>query len=355
MSHTLYTIEFDQDDTLHYYVGITTNYKRRMEQHVNGSGAKWIKHNFTEDTLKNAKSQVVGEFTQTAKWEETKKTLELMVMHGINNVRGAEYCKPTPYTESDIQEKAYAVIHHLNRQDISHILSGLKKNMVQENVESAASSAAEPIAGGFKGSTGFAFGFTSAARAGMPAGSTRGRKYAGEDHWAKDCSNKGGLDRNPIDTPPDDVEILRKTMEGVKFSDGNKSTQSPTPTFLFGYPADVKPSNENGLEMQGICWTFYEEHQLKRQLNAHMSTEDIAQDHFRTEGAIAARVKRLSSSIPDVKPSNENGLEMQGICWTFYEEHQLKRQLNAHMSIKDIAQDHFRTEGAIVARVNQLC
>ena len=90
MSHTLYTIEFDQDDTLYYYVGITTDYNKRMEAHVKGSGAMWIKRNFTEDTRRNAKSQVIGKFTQNAKWEETKKTLELMVMHGINNVQGAK-------------------------------------------------------------------------------------------------------------------------------------------------------------------------------------------------------------------------------------------------------------------------
>ena len=87
MSYTLYTIEFDQDDTLYYYVGITRNYNKRMERHVNGSGATWIKRNFTEDTRRNAESQVIGKFTQNAKWEETKKTLELMVEHGINNVQ----------------------------------------------------------------------------------------------------------------------------------------------------------------------------------------------------------------------------------------------------------------------------
>ena len=87
MSYTLYTIEFDQDDTLYYYVGITRNYNKRMERHVNGSGATWIKRNFTEDTRRDAESQVIGKFTQNAKWEETKKTLELMVEHGMNNVQ----------------------------------------------------------------------------------------------------------------------------------------------------------------------------------------------------------------------------------------------------------------------------
>ena len=132
----------------------------------------------------------------------------------------------------------------------------------------ATSSGAEPTAGGSKGSTGFAFGFTSAARAEMPP--------------------------STFDTSPLDAEILRKTMEGIKLSDSNKSTQSPIPTSIFGDPTDVKPSDKNALQMQGEYWTFYEEHQLKRQMNAHMSIKDIAQEHFRTEGAIRARMKQLS-------------------------------------------------------------
>ena len=56
-----------------------------------------------------------GIFAQNAKWEETMKTLELMALHGINNVRDAEYCYPGPYTESDVMGMVYAVVHHLNR------------------------------------------------------------------------------------------------------------------------------------------------------------------------------------------------------------------------------------------------
>ena len=132
----------------------------------------------------------------------------------------------------------------------------------------ATSSGAEPTARGSKGSTGFAFGFASAARAEMPP--------------------------STFDTSPLDAEILRKTMEGIKLSDSNKSTQSPIPTSIFGDPTDVKPSDKNALQMQGEYWTFYEEHQLKRQMNANMSIKDIAQEHFRTEGAIRARMKQLS-------------------------------------------------------------
>ena len=60
---------------------------REWNDTFNGSGATWIKRNFTEDTRRNAESQVIGKFTQNAKWEETKKTLELMVEHGMNNVQ----------------------------------------------------------------------------------------------------------------------------------------------------------------------------------------------------------------------------------------------------------------------------
>ena len=119
-----------------------------MEQHLeSGSrGAAWVNRNFSAAMKSAAITVPYAKFTQNVKWEETKKTLEMMVKHGINNVRGAEYCKPDPYTESDVQDKAYAVIHHLDRTDLISIQNGLRKNMAQVNLAAAAALDALPSA-----------------------------------------------------------------------------------------------------------------------------------------------------------------------------------------------------------------
>lgn len=51
------------------------------------------------------------------RWEETKKTLELMIEHGINNVRGAEYCQVADFDRADARRMSYAAAHHLQAID----------------------------------------------------------------------------------------------------------------------------------------------------------------------------------------------------------------------------------------------
>ena len=68
---------------------------------------------------------------------------------------------------------------------------GLRKNIAEENLGFADSSAAEPTAVGSETST----------RPGF--------------------HDSTYITRNSLDTPPDDVEMLRKTMEGAKLSDSN--------------------------------------------------------------------------------------------------------------------------------------
>lgn len=116
---TLYIIEL-QDGK--FYVGKTKNFVHRMDQHLEGDGAYWCK---TYGPMKSCSK--VCDFVD-ATHEETKKTLELMVEKGINNVRGAEYCQLAPFTAADCRRMSYAAIHHLKRTDREHIENCFERN-----------------------------------------------------------------------------------------------------------------------------------------------------------------------------------------------------------------------------------
>jgi predicted GIY-YIG superfamily endonuclease len=68
-----------------YYVGKSTNVERRFQQHLNGKGSNWT--NFY-------KPLQILEFTEEqTEFDEDNKTKQLMIEHGIDNVRGGSYTK----------------------------------------------------------------------------------------------------------------------------------------------------------------------------------------------------------------------------------------------------------------------
>lgn len=91
---TLYVLSLQQGK---YYVGTTENFQNRLNDHKNGTGSEWTKrypvisvYSKTEVSFRNASK------------DESVKTCELMLKFGINNVRGAEMCKPNDYTSNDL-------------------------------------------------------------------------------------------------------------------------------------------------------------------------------------------------------------------------------------------------------------
>ena len=72
-----------------------------------------------------------------ATWEDTKLTLTLMIQHGLNNVRGAEYCQIADFTLGDCKRMAYAACHHLGRTDLKHIEDGFKRDCQYSEAPSA--------------------------------------------------------------------------------------------------------------------------------------------------------------------------------------------------------------------------
>eukprot|EP01035_Chromulina_nebulosa_P017900 gene17900-23517_t len=89
-----------------------------MTQHIIGDGAYWTQLHGPQISC-----SVIGQFPDAAE-EETKKTLEYMYKKGINNVRGAEYCKPTNFTVEDAKQLSFAFIHHIpgsNQSDVEKV------------------------------------------------------------------------------------------------------------------------------------------------------------------------------------------------------------------------------------------
>jgi hypothetical protein len=115
---TIYKIRLQHQNDEYYYVGQTRHFQRRMEQHLERqTGARWIRSKFSRDELRNAETREIFRVNDDveANVRETMETLELMMQHGANNVRGAEYCKVEDYNCDQIEMIASACVHHLHR------------------------------------------------------------------------------------------------------------------------------------------------------------------------------------------------------------------------------------------------
>ena len=81
-----------------YYVGSTTNRKRRYNEHAKRRGSKWTK---TYTPL-----EVIAEYKRIPHkfllGYESKVTAETMLKYGVNNVRGSMFCSVRDYNIGDI-------------------------------------------------------------------------------------------------------------------------------------------------------------------------------------------------------------------------------------------------------------
>lgn len=138
MSEVLYVINLNPHKK--WYVGKTKDYKRRMDQHLaDSTGAAWCRKYSTGDAI-----TIHHGSHDDATWLETKKTLELMIEHGLNNVRGAEYCQLADFTVEDATRMSYAAVHHLKRSDREYIESEFRKSCMKSNNGSSSSSLSPP-------------------------------------------------------------------------------------------------------------------------------------------------------------------------------------------------------------------
>lgn len=69
-----------------YYVGSTTDVDRRFQQHLDGAGAEWTRIHAPACRDPHILA------TNASPLDEDKFTKQLMLEHGIDNVRGGSYC-----------------------------------------------------------------------------------------------------------------------------------------------------------------------------------------------------------------------------------------------------------------------
>jgi predicted GIY-YIG superfamily endonuclease len=122
---TLYVIELQGGKI---YIGKTRSFNHRMDQHVAGEGAAWCSRYGPQVSC-----SVLMEALDVTH-DETKRTLEYMIEHGINNVRGAEYCQLKEFEVADAERMSYAAVHHLKRTDRAEIERKFRQSIMSESV-----------------------------------------------------------------------------------------------------------------------------------------------------------------------------------------------------------------------------
>ena len=65
-----------------YYVGLTNNVDRRLNEHNSGKGSAWTKKYKFVSVISTVKGDAM---------DEEKRTLEMMEKYGVQNVRGGSY------------------------------------------------------------------------------------------------------------------------------------------------------------------------------------------------------------------------------------------------------------------------
>jgi len=93
-----------------WYVGRTANLEARIAVHFAGQGAAWTR---THPALALHGSERV--YARDAAGRESLATAELMWRHGVNCVRGAQFCKTDAFDEYDEDELVAFLGHCLNK------------------------------------------------------------------------------------------------------------------------------------------------------------------------------------------------------------------------------------------------
>lgn len=116
----------------HYYVGQTGDISARLEAHRKGNGSAWTR-------LHPIKRELMREPTGTADWKvaeikENQRTLEMMSLHGWQNVRGGYWCNTC-----EIQTRQSLIAHgqeymvRLSRSEQPLLASSLEKAPTQQH------------------------------------------------------------------------------------------------------------------------------------------------------------------------------------------------------------------------------
>eukprot|EP01041_Mallomonas_annulata_P003580 gene3580-7119_t len=107
LNHTQEVYVLELEDNC-WYVGSTTDIASRWVEHLSGKGSMWtqIHHPKRLISVEQVSSEDVA-------GREMKRTAELMLRHGINNVRGAMFCKTEAFITENITVLTGCIGHSL--------------------------------------------------------------------------------------------------------------------------------------------------------------------------------------------------------------------------------------------------
>lgn len=81
-----------------YYVGASSDIDARVSAHITDPKVAWVTANGGVQEVLDP----VTPFEEPISAWEMRETMARMIMHGFNNVRGWEYCSPSPLGSSDV-------------------------------------------------------------------------------------------------------------------------------------------------------------------------------------------------------------------------------------------------------------
>jgi predicted GIY-YIG superfamily endonuclease len=112
--YSIYVLECEDNK---FYVGSTTNRKRRMKEHMSSrGGSKWTRIHKPKHLVQEYK-RVPSQFYLG---KEAQVTAELMIQHGINNVRGAMFSECRNYGTDDVSALT-GFLGHYNNLDYKQV------------------------------------------------------------------------------------------------------------------------------------------------------------------------------------------------------------------------------------------
>eukprot|EP00804_Cyclotella_cryptica_P020645 CCRYP_003467-RA/>CCRYP_003467-RA protein AED:0.32 eAED:0.32 QI:0/-1/0/1/-1/1/1/0/296 len=102
---TVYVLELENGK---YYVGSTTNRKRRIQEHINRRGSKWTREHKPIRVLREYR-RIPSKYILGM---ESRITAELMLEFGVNNVRGSMFCGTREFNMGDIDALTKFIGHY---------------------------------------------------------------------------------------------------------------------------------------------------------------------------------------------------------------------------------------------------
>ena len=110
MATFLYTLQLKNQ---RYYVGTTTDPKRRLREHREGQGSEWTRQYPPLGFSKHHPLRELVGCDANARLEEDAQVKKLMIRYGIDLVRGGSYSRPS-LSRSDVRALSKELFHATN-------------------------------------------------------------------------------------------------------------------------------------------------------------------------------------------------------------------------------------------------